>query len=65
MTRDIGRKFSLKIISGGIIKEKSYSTNVFLREKFLFLCSERNFFALFYVYSIKHWTIFALIGRSA
>jgi hypothetical protein len=34
MTGDIGRKFSLKIISGGIIKEKGYSTNVFLRENF-------------------------------
>jgi hypothetical protein len=34
---DTGRKFSLKMTNGGIIKEKSYSTNVFLWEMLLIL----------------------------
>jgi hypothetical protein len=31
-TGDIGKKLSFKMTSDGIIKEKSYSTNVFLWE---------------------------------
>jgi hypothetical protein len=34
----VGKKFYLKVISGGIIIEKSYATNAFLWEKFSKIC---------------------------